>query len=93
MLPHQQPAHVGEEEPPLSVVGVRVGLGELVVDAVVPGPLENVVLITGGEEMEMEDIYEGGRQSINTHKQFPPTSERKINVNFSVKSTNYVISA
>lgn len=49
MLPHQQPAHVGEEEPPLSVVGVRVGLGELVVDAVVPGPLKNVVLITGGE--------------------------------------------
>lgn len=43
--------------------------------------------------MEMEHIYEGGGQSINTHKQFPPTSERKENVNFSVKSTNYVISA
>lgn len=50
MLPHQQPADVGEEEPPFGVVGVRVGLGELVVDAVVPGPLEYVVLVTVGEE-------------------------------------------
>lgn len=48
MLAHQQPADVGEEEPPFGVVGVRVGLRELVVDAVVPGPLEYVVLITGG---------------------------------------------
>lgn len=48
MLAHQQPADVGEEEPLFGVVGVRVRLGVLVVDAVVPGPLEYVVLITGG---------------------------------------------
>lgn len=45
MLAHQQPADVGEEEPPFGIVGVRVRLGELVVDAVVPGPLKYVVLV------------------------------------------------
>lgn len=47
MLAHQQPANVGEEEPPLGVVGVRIRLGELVVDTVVPGPLKYVVLAAG----------------------------------------------
>lgn len=56
MLAHQQPADVGEEEPSRGVVGVGVSLRELVVDAVVPGPLEYVVLMGGGV------------QSINTHK-------------------------
>lgn len=48
VLAQQQPADVGEEEPPFGVVGVCVGLGEPVVDAVVPGPLEYVVLVAGG---------------------------------------------
>lgn len=44
MLADQQPADVGEEEAPLSVVGVGVRLRELVVDSVVPGPLVDVIL-------------------------------------------------
>lgn len=48
MLAHQQPADVGEEEPPFGIVRVRVCLGELVVDAVVPGPLKYVVLVMMG---------------------------------------------
>ena len=38
VLPHQQPAHVGEEEASVDVVRVGVGLAPLVVDPVVPGP-------------------------------------------------------
>ena len=41
---HHKPAHVSEEEPAQCVVGVSVGLCVLVVDAVVTGPLEDVVL-------------------------------------------------
>lgn len=48
MLAHQQPADVGEEEPPFGIVGVRVRLGELVVDAMVPGPLKYVILVMEG---------------------------------------------
>lgn len=79
MLAHQQPADVGEEEAPFGVVGVRVGLGELVVDAVVPGPLEYVVLITGemgggggGEGSRWGRLtWGGGSQSTHTHTVAP----------------------
>lgn len=78
MLPHQQPAHVGEEEPPLSVVGVRVGLGELVVDAVVPGPLENVVL-RGREGRRWNRFMRvGGSQSTVTNSFHPLLRGKKF---------------
>lgn len=41
---NHEPAAVGEEEAALGVVRVCVGLGVLVVDAVVANPLYNVVL-------------------------------------------------
>lgn len=44
VLPHQQPADVREEEPPQGVVRVGVRLRVLVVHAVVPRPLVDVVL-------------------------------------------------
>lgn len=44
MLPNKQPPDVGEEEAPAGVVGVSIGLRVLVVDSVVPGPLEDVIL-------------------------------------------------
>lgn len=44
MFAHKQPPDVGEEEAPAGVVRVRVGLRVLVVDSVVPGPLEDVIL-------------------------------------------------
>lgn len=44
MLPNKQPPDVGEEEAPAGVVGVSVSLRVLVVDSMVPGPLEDVVL-------------------------------------------------
>lgn len=40
----QQPADVGEEEAAISVHGVGIGLGELMVHAVVAGPLPDGVL-------------------------------------------------
>ncbi len=40
----EQPANVGEEETPLSVVGVGMGLAELVVYPVVPCPDVHAVL-------------------------------------------------
>lgn len=68
MLAHQQPADVGEEEAPFGIVGVRVGLGELVVDAVVPGPLEYVILVTGGTGGEgWGRLMWGGGQSSHTN--------------------------
>lgn len=44
MLANQEPAHVREEEAPARVVRVGVSVGELVVHAVVPHPLVDVVL-------------------------------------------------
>lgn len=44
VLAHKQPANVGEEEAPHSIVRVCICLGELVVDTVVPGPLIDVIL-------------------------------------------------
>lgn len=46
MLADQQPTDVGEEEPPLGIVGVCVCLRVLVVDAMVPRPLVYVILYT-----------------------------------------------
>lgn len=51
---HQQPANVREEETPDGVVGVGVRLRVFVVNPVVPGPLEDVILeghgVRDGEE-------------------------------------------
>lgn len=44
MFADHQPAHVREEESSTRVVRVGVGVCELVVDPVVPHPLEDVVL-------------------------------------------------
>ena len=44
MLADKQPPDMGEEEAPAGVVGISVGLRVLVVDSVVPGPLEDVIL-------------------------------------------------
>lgn len=44
MFLHHQPAHVGEEETPVGVVRVRVCFRELVVDPMVPDPLEHWIL-------------------------------------------------
>lgn len=44
MLLAQEPSDVGEEEASLGVVRVRVGLAVLVVDSVVPGPVNHRVL-------------------------------------------------
>lgn len=44
MLADKQPPDMGEEEAPAGVVGISVRLRVLVVDSVVPGPLEDVVL-------------------------------------------------
>lgn len=38
VLAHQQPSHVGEEEPALGVMGISVCFRELVMDAMVSGP-------------------------------------------------------
>jgi len=39
-----EPAHMCEEEPTTSIMGVSLGLGELVVDSVVTGPLDQIIL-------------------------------------------------
>lgn len=49
MLLAHEPAHVGKEEASVHIVRIRVGLGELVVDPVIPRPLVQVVLWNGGE--------------------------------------------
>lgn len=61
MFANQQPADVGEEKAPFGVVGVCVGLRELVVDAVVPGPLVYVVLLAQ-RQAETEGIMPGTHQ-------------------------------
>ena len=45
---HHQPAHVGEKEASVDVVGVGVGVRELVVDSVVPTPLVDAILESYG---------------------------------------------
>lgn len=44
MLLNKQPSHVGKEKSPLRVVGIGVGVGELVMNSVISNPLENVFL-------------------------------------------------
>ena len=44
MLPHHQPSDVCEEEAPLGIVGVSIGLRILVMRSVISDPLQNVVL-------------------------------------------------
>lgn len=44
MLANEQPPDVGEEETPAGIVGVSVGLRVLVMNSVVPGPFEDVIL-------------------------------------------------
>jgi len=61
MLLDEQPADVGEKETSFGVVGIGIGLGILVVDSVVPGPLDDVVLKGDClEEDEKEAEGEGG---------------------------------
>ena len=48
VLPHQEPADVGEEESPQGVMGVRVCLREFMVDSVISSPLINIILCKGG---------------------------------------------
>ena len=47
---HHQPAHVGEKEAPVDVVGVGVGVREFMVASVVPSPLVDAILETYGLE-------------------------------------------
>ena len=50
-----QPSHVGEEEPAHSIVRVGVGLGVLVVDAMVARPVQDGSLIGNGVAQHEED--------------------------------------
>ena len=56
VFPHQEPAYVREEESSLRVVRVRVGLCELVMQAMVARPHENRVL---------------HRDAVETHEHYP----------------------
>ena len=55
MLLDEEPAHVGEEEAAGGVVGVGLRLGELVVDAVVAGPVVDAALVGYGVGQHEEE--------------------------------------
>ena len=58
---HHKPAHVSKEEPAQCVVGVGVSLRVLVVDAVVTGPLEDIVLHRYTVEEHKHDLVQESR--------------------------------
>ena len=55
MLLDEEPAHVREEESAGGVVGVGLGLRELVMDAVVAGPVEDAALVGNGVGQHEEE--------------------------------------
>jgi hypothetical protein len=55
VLLDEEPAHVGEEEAAGGVVGVGLGLRELVVDAVVAGPVVDAALVGDGVGQHEEE--------------------------------------
>lgn len=52
---HHQPAAVREPEAPVRVVGVSIGLRVLVVDTMIPHPVEDGVLAGNGEADGKDD--------------------------------------
>ena len=75
MFPNQQPANVGKEEATPSIVRVCIGLWELVVDAVISSPLNDIIL-----KLKENSKFIGNKipnTNIHTSKSVCPENQTK----------------